>query len=165
MLYVRAYDSAEAGTARNFAASRRKRKGAQLVEFAIVAPVMFLFILATFEFGRSFMALELITEAARKGCRGYTDPSGNYWPGAILGTTFTQQKTNATNAAINYLNGVGISGEGVQVTPSQPDPNEITVTVSVPVKNISWVPNPLFTNGGGNNTLVGNFTLTLESGL
>ena len=160
-MYLQPYDSAEAGIGRKAPPLRHARKGAQLVEFAVVAPVLFLFMLATFEFGRAFMAMELITEAARVGCRGYTDFNGTYWPGAIVAATSQQQTTNATNAAKNYLTNLGISGEGVTVIPYQPDPNEITVQVSVPVSNISWVPNPPFTGG---RTLVGKFTLTLETG-
>jgi Flp pilus assembly protein TadG len=160
-MYLQPYDSAEARTGRK-PTIRRPRKGAQLVEFAVVAPVLFLFMLATFEFGRAFMAMELITEAARVGCRGYTDFNGTYWPGAIVGTTQQQAQTNAQNAAINYLNYLGITGEVVTEFPSTPDVNELTVKVSVPVSNISWVPNPLFTKGG---TLIGKFTLTTETGL
>jgi len=161
-MYLQPYDSAAAGTRRKVPTIRRPRKGAQLVEFAVVAPVMFLFILATFEFGRSFMAMELITEAARCGCRGYTDFNGTYWPGAIMGTTQAQAQANAQTAATNYLNNLGITGETVVEFAATPDANELTVKVSVPVSNISWVPNPLFTKGG---TLVGKFTLTLETGL
>jgi Flp pilus assembly protein TadG len=154
-MYLQPKDSAEAGT-------RRPRKGAHIVEFAIVAPVLFLFILATFEFGRAFMAMELITEAARVGCRGYTDFNGTYWPGAIVATTQPQAITNAQTAATNYLKYLGITGEVVTEFASTPDANELTVKVSVPVSQISWVPNPLFTSGGN---LVGKFTLTTETGL
>jgi hypothetical protein len=116
--------------------------------------------MATFEFARTFMTMELITEGARSGCRGYTDSTGKYWPGAIIATTPQQQTTNATNAVMSYLANLGISGESVVVNVNNPDPNETTVIVSVPVSNVSWVPNPLFTAGG---TLVGKFTLTVET--
>jgi Flp pilus assembly protein TadG len=132
-----------------------KRTGVAAVEFAFVAPVMFLLIFATFEFGRALMTVELITEAARAGCRGYVDQNGNYWPGAIIAGTTTQQ---VKNAVINYLTELGINGESVNVFVNQPDPNELTVQVTVPVNNITWVPNPSFING----TLTGKFTLTQE---
>jgi Flp pilus assembly protein TadG len=126
-----------------------------IVEFAFVAPVLFMLVFATFEFGRALMTMELITEAARAGCRGYVDQNGTYWPGAIIAGTTSQQ---VRNAVINYLTSLGINGESVDVIVNQPDPNEVTVQVSVPVNSITWVPNPAFING----SLTGNFTLSQE---
>jgi Flp pilus assembly protein TadG len=140
-MYARPYDSTNAAANRQ-AGRCSRRRAATLVEFTIVASLMFLFMLAIFEFGRAFMVMELITEGARIGCR----------KGIIEGSTTQQVQT----AVVNYLTGVGINGETVLV--NQPDLNEMTVTVQVPVSSVSWVPNPLFTNG----TLVGQFTLTQE---
>src|SRR5262249_25261465 len=78
-----------------------KRYGATAVEFALVAPIFFVMCLGTIEFGRCLMVTELLTEAARKGCR----------KGIIEGTT-TQQ---IRDAAINFLSTVGINGETVRV--------------------------------------------------
>ena len=47
----------------------RNRRGATLVEFAVVAPVMLLLVLALFEFGRLMMVEQIITNAAREGAR------------------------------------------------------------------------------------------------
>lgn len=143
-MYAQPNDLCRSGAGRKVPSPGGKRTAAALVEFAIVAPLMFLFILAIFEFGRAFMVMELITEGARVGCR----------TGIIAGTTSQQVQ----NAVINYLTGVGINGESVNVIVNQPDPNEMTVTVQVPVSSVSWVPNPLFTNG----ILKGQFTLTQE---
>ena len=133
----------------------RKRTAAALVEFAIVGPLMFLMILAIFEFGRTFMVMELLTEGARVGCR----------QAIIEGTTSAQIQQTVTN----YLTGVGINGDTVGVSvndapvntveaANQPAYSEMTVQVTVPVTSISWVPNPLFTNG----TLKGQFTMRRE---
>jgi Flp pilus assembly protein TadG len=143
----------------------RKRTGAFLVEFAVVAPMMFLLMLATFEFGRAFMVVELLTEGARIGCRGATI-NGTWYPGAIIeGTTSAQIR----NAVTTYLSSVGINGDtaGVIVNDqpintveaaNQPAYTEMTVQVTVPVSAVSWVPNPLFTSG----TLKGQFTMRRE---
>jgi Flp pilus assembly protein TadG len=125
------------------------------VEFAIVAPLMFLFMLALFEFGRTFMVMELLTEGARVGCR----------KAIIEGTSSDQIK----NAVISYLSGVGINGDTVGISvndasintveaANQPAYTEMTVQVTVPVSSISWVPNPLFTSG----ILKGQFTMRRE---
>lgn len=148
-------DSRQAAPDQAARPSGRKRTAAVIVEFAIVGPVMFLFMLALFEFGRTFMVMELLTEGARVGCR----------KAIIEGTTSDQIQTAVTS----YLNGVGIDGDsvGIEVNDSsintveaanQPAYSEMTVVVTVPVSKISWVPNPLYTSG----TLSGQFTMRRE---
>jgi len=56
----------------------RCEKGAQLVEFALVLPLLLLVVLAIAEFGFMFQRYEVLTNAAREGARiavlpGYTD--------------------------------------------------------------------------------------------
>ena len=56
----------------------RCEKGAQLVEFALVLPLLLLVVLAIADFGFMFQRYEVITNAAREGARiavlpGYTD--------------------------------------------------------------------------------------------
>jgi Flp pilus assembly protein TadG len=138
----------------------RKRTGAFLVEFAFVAPIMFMLMLATFEFGRAFMVMHILTESARFGCRG--GYIGNtYYPGGIVDGTSTQQIQQNVAA---YLNAgpYGIKGDTVTVTILYDAPNplhpDINVQVTVPVSDISWVPNPLFTKG----LLSGQFTMRQE---
>jgi Flp pilus assembly protein TadG len=47
----------------------RSERGAQLVEFALVLPVLLLIILGIAEFGLIFQRLEVVTNAAREGAR------------------------------------------------------------------------------------------------
>jgi Flp pilus assembly protein TadG len=60
----------------------RSNEGAQLVEFALVLPLLLLIVLAIAEFGFVFQRYEVITNAAREGARmavlpGYgNDPAG-----------------------------------------------------------------------------------------
>ncbi len=134
---------------------RQARKASALVEFAVVAPVMFMLMLAIFEFGRTFMVMELITEGARIGCR----------QAIVEGTSSAQIQSAVTS----YLTGVGINGESVSVIVADAAGNtveaagqiaytEMTVKVTVPVRSVSWVPNPFFTSG----TLAGQFTMRRE---
>jgi Flp pilus assembly protein TadG len=135
---------------------RSRRPAAAVVEFAFVAPVLFLFILALFEFGRALMVCELLTESARIGCRR----------AIIEGTSSAEIQQTVTS----YLTSVGINGDSVGIivndaginaveAANQPASTEMTVQVTVPVRSVSWVPNPLFVNTG---ILTGQFTMRRE---
>jgi Flp pilus assembly protein TadG len=126
-----------------------------VVEFAVVAPVFFLIVLGIFEFGRALMVNELLTEAARRGCR----------QGVIENTS----SAAIQQAATDYLTSVGISTESVGISvndqplnlvdaQSYPAYTEITVVVTVPASSVSWVP-PWFLSGL---TLQGQFTMRRE---
>jgi Flp pilus assembly protein TadG len=56
------------------------RKGQSMVEFAMVLPILVLFIGGIFELGRAFFAFIAITNAAREGARVIT-----FWPGKTTG--------------------------------------------------------------------------------
>ena len=116
----------------------RRRRGATLVEFAIVAPLLFLFIFAVIEFGRMVMVHQIITNAAREGARR-----------GILEQTTAQEVQTIVG---EYLSGSSISGATVSVTPADFDHvvgfgTPITVAVSVPFNEVSWLPAPWFLNG------------------
>ncbi len=128
------------------------RAGAATIEFAIVGPVFLFILLGLVEVGRALMVQSLLINAARDGARvGVLEGKGN---------------TDITNAVNTGLSGLGISGDSVQVqvngvtadasTASAND--EITVTVSVPVSSITWLPVPRFLSG----TIYGQYTLRRE---
>jgi Flp pilus assembly protein TadG len=105
-----------------------------VVEFAIVAPVFFLFIFGIIEFGRMVMVQQVITNASREGARM-----------AILSGSST---SGVTTAVTNYLSGAGISGATVAISPDPPSSatygSLVTVTVSIPFRSVSWIPSPFF---------------------
>jgi Flp pilus assembly protein TadG len=129
-----------------------KRPGANTVEFAIIAPVFFMFVLGLIEVGRGIMVVHLLTNAARVGAR----------TGVIEGTSTAQIKT----AVVNCLNQQGISAETttVQVNDGSADAStanagdEITVLISIPVSKVTWLPGGQYLNG----TISGQFTLRRE---
>ena len=100
-----------------------------MVEFAIVAPLLFLFFFAAMEFCRVAMirhtADNAVYEAARVGII----------PGASAG--------DARQEAERILNSLGLSNYDVRVTPSNidSDTEEVTVSVEVPLDGNSFVPN------------------------
>jgi len=118
--------------------TRRKtsRRGAAAVEFALVAPLLFLtIIIPLFEFGRAMMVLDTLANAAQIGCR----------QGALPGTSTSTITTTANNA----LSGQGISGATVTVSingnsgtdASQAMHNDvISVQIGIPYTQTSWLP-------------------------
>ena len=74
-----------------FIVKRRKlaRRGTSAVEFALVAPIFFLFLMGTIEFGRVMMVQNVLINAAREGCRA----------AIIQGATASSVQTKATNYA------------------------------------------------------------------
>jgi Flp pilus assembly protein TadG len=47
----------------------RNNRGQSVVEFALVLPILLLLVFGVTEFGRAWMALNVLTAAAREGCR------------------------------------------------------------------------------------------------
>ena len=52
-----------------FAFRKEHRRGQAVVEFALVLPVFLLLLLAAVEFGRAYLKLHILTNAAREGAR------------------------------------------------------------------------------------------------
>src|SRR5262249_9583400 len=107
---------------------------AAAVEFAVVAPLLFLLLLGMIEFGRGFMVSELLTNAARAGCR----------VGVLNGSSNDTITTSVTNA----LTSAGITGATttVQVNGAVADANPactgdaVTVLVEIPYSRVTWLP-------------------------
>lgn len=138
--------------------SPRRRRGAATVEFAVVVPVLLLFILGIIEIGRLVMVAQVNTNAAREAARYAAQGSGD----ATAIDTYTR----------NYLTAAGINnaaagaGSAVTVTIEQQssgtwvavsDPTTVAsgtplrVTVSANFNQQSWLPTRFFV---GNNTPV-----------
>jgi len=108
------------------------------VEFAIVAPVFFLMIFGMIEYGRLVMVQQILTNATREGARR----------AVLQDATTSAVKTVVTN----YLTNASINGNNPNlVVTVTPDPaaatandESITVKVSVPFKDVSWLPAPMF---------------------
>jgi Flp pilus assembly protein TadG len=116
---------------------RRNRRGAAVVEFAIVAPVFFLLVFGMIEYGRMVMVQQVITNASREGARV-----------AVLdGATASDVQTKVSS----YLSSAKISGQTTTIDPSNPSSAgygaPVTVTVSVGFNQVSWLPAPFFLGG------------------
>jgi Flp pilus assembly protein TadG len=114
-----------------------KERGASAVEMALVAPVFVVLLLGLLEAARLGMVCQLLTTAAREGCR----------VAVLEGMT----QTDVQNRVDAVLSGSGISVG--TVTPTCPAPYDwttapaatpITVSLSVPYSQVSWLAAPVF---------------------
>ena len=123
----------------------KDRRGAALVEFAVVAPVVFLFIFAFIEFGRMLMVQHSLSDAARDACRV-----------ATLATTVSS--SDVVNQAHTNLESVIPNANSiatVTVTPTWTTVGDISggtpikVTINVDHNRISWLPAAQLLNPNG----------------
>ncbi|MBX3425837.1 MAG: pilus assembly protein [Pirellulales bacterium] len=115
---------------------RRHRRGASVVEFALVAPVFFMLLIGIIEVGRALMIQQVLVNASRVGARQ-----------AVVLTSSTDA---VTSAVADYATGIGVAGVATTVTPNPGTATAgtpITVTTSVDFSNVSWIPSPWFMGG------------------
>ena len=94
------------------ASSGLNRRGAAVIEAALVLPVVILFLFGILEYGRYLMFLQVFTNAAREGAHyalAHTDPI------TISGTTSGNATVDVTNAVNKALAGQQLTGQNVQV--------------------------------------------------
>jgi len=108
------------------------RRGAVAVEFAIVAPLLFLFFFAGFEFCRVAMIRHTVDNAVYEGARR----------GIIPGGTAGEVRTEAERV----LSTIGLSSFNLQVIPAviDDDTDEVTVRVQIPLDANTFVPASFF---------------------
>lgn len=110
----------------------RVRRGVTAVEFAIVAPLVFFFFFAAFEFCRVAMIRHTADNAVYEAARRAIIPGGT--------------APAAQQEARRLLNAVGIHNHAVRVTPEPitPQTDAVTVLVRVPMEGNSFVPYQFF---------------------
>ena len=126
--------------------TRTTRRGATAVEFAIVAPIFFLLMMASFEFSRLNVIRHTADNAAYEAARHAMVP----------GATAAE----AVAKANSILRTVGTRGARVTITPTTlgPDVDTINVSIDVPLNQNGWIV-PKFTSG---RTLTAQSTLRTE---
>jgi Flp pilus assembly protein TadG len=128
---------------------RPRRTGAAAVEFAIVAPIFFLLLIGSLEFGRLNIIRHTADQAAYEAARHAMVP----------GATVAEARQQARR----MMRIVGARGSTIDVAPDVlgPDVEEITVTVEVPLNQNGWI-TPRFTS---NTTITAVSTLKTERAL
>ncbi len=113
----------------------RRRRGAAVVEFAIVVPIFTLLVFGMIEFGRMVMVHQLLAGAAREGAR----------QAIVNGATAVEVEQTVRN----FLTATSIDGQEASVTVT-PDPataptgTTVTVEAGIAFEKASWLPAPHF---------------------
>ena len=116
--------------------SDKFRRGAATVELALILPVFLLsIILPMIEFSRALIVSTCVASAAKIGCRAAVLPgSTNVSVGNAVTNSLTVMKIKGPNPTVIKVNGNETElSQAVQG-------DEISVTVSVPYNNASWMP-------------------------
>ena len=108
-----------------------------MVELAIVLPVFVMLVLGLIEASRLGMVTQILTTAAREGCRvAVIDGNDN---------------SNVTTRINQLLSASNITGVTTTQTPSDcttvhssDNPNTVTIALSVPYSKVTWLGTPRF---------------------
>lgn len=94
----------------------RTNRGQAVIEFALVLPLLLLVLFGITEFGRAWMTVNILTQAAREGCR----------LAAVTGPDIALVNDRATEVCTS----AGITPTNITVTPPDPmDPNNRVIVV------------------------------------
>jgi len=100
------------GAMRGIGARLKSERGAELIEFALVFPLLLLVVVGIVDFGFLFQRMEVVTNAAREGARIAVLPG------------YSQADVRAR--ACNY-----VQTGGIQLTGTCPTPSNLTVNVNM----------------------------------
>lgn len=116
---------------------KQRRRGAAVVEFALIVPVMLTFTFGLIEMSRISMIKEAVVQASREGARVGVRPSAT--------VADVQTRVNEELAIMD------ITTANVVITPSYLDEaspgDDVTVRITIPISDISFVPG-FFSFGG-----------------
>lgn len=114
-----------------------RRAGAAVVEFAFVAPFMIFLTMGMIEIGRLVMVKQMLVSTSREGARM-----------AVLPGSKTLELQSYVESELEKLS---INTATVTLTPAILETaapgSPITVQISVPAANVSWIPQPMFSFG------------------
>lgn len=106
---------------------RQKRSAVAAVELAFVIPILALFMAGMFELSRGVMVKQMLTGAARKGCRtGIIHQYGN--SNIISDATDVMTDNGFSSSQFNPSNGVG----AINITVTDPNGNSLSDALDAP---------------------------------
>lgn len=119
---------------------RRPRRGAAMVEMAVILPAFALIVFGMLEATRMCMVAQLLTDAARQGCRV-----------AVTNGKTSADVTASVDAALDAakikrtLVGRALSPSSIETTTSS---DQISLTLSVNFGDVNWLGAPFFFKTG-----------------
>jgi Flp pilus assembly protein TadG len=113
------------------------RRGASVVEMALVVPIIFLVVFTCIEFGRLLMVVHGLEAAAREGCR-----TAIAWDATAQTVEDIVEERMATFGIQNYT---------LTLDPTSPSTAcqwaPVSVRITTSYNNVSWLPAPKFLSG------------------
>lgn len=119
------------------------RRGAALVEMALVLPIFFAVVLGIIEFGRAMMVGQMVTNAAREATRlaiidGSTNTTVTTWINSFLNQSLGVAAGDVTTT-ITVVAAPGNADPGNQLANAQPR-DLVTIKVEVPFDKVAFIP-------------------------
>jgi Flp pilus assembly protein TadG len=100
----------------------KSERGAELIEFALVLPLLILLCLGTIEFGRAYYTYNILSKAVRNGAR--------FLSTGLVTSTGTLDSTTETNTKNVVVYG-NVAGTGTKVLPDL-----LTTQVNIPAPTV-----------------------------
>jgi Flp pilus assembly protein TadG len=122
---------------------QQNRRGAALVEAALVLPIFFTVVLGIVEFGRAMMVSQIVTNVSREGARlAIVDGTTNSQVTTFV-KEFMQAAVNVAQADVSVTITVAPAADnpdpGNQIAAAGPG-DVVTVRVSVPFNKVNYIP-------------------------
>src|SRR6266852_2724713 len=107
--------------------NEKKRRGAALVEFALVSPILAMVLMGMIEVSRGIMVKVMLSDAARKGCRtGIQRDKGN--PDIVSDCTNIMTDNNFSSSQFNPSGGTG----SITIVVTDPSGNVLAESLDAP---------------------------------
>jgi Flp pilus assembly protein TadG len=138
-----------------------RRRGAAIVEAALVLPIFFMVVLGIVEFGRAFMISQMLQNCAREGCRKAV--TGAYSTSTVAADIKSDLQVAGVKAAdvtvtITVTVEPGNPAVANNEVSSATTKDLVNVTVSVPFSKIALIPGKYL----GSKTLTGRSAMRHE---
>ena len=104
--------------------TNRLRRGASVIEAAVVLPIVLLFLMGILEYGRYVMMMQVLTNASREGAHyalAHTEPF------TLQGTTYGNATSDVQTIVSKFSAGQQLAGQTIQVYESDAAGNNLGV--------------------------------------
>lgn len=128
---------------RNTRGQCSERRGAAVVEFAVIAPLMFMLFFSMVEIGRAVMVAQMATSASREGCRQAVQTGQSVSSVQSFISTYLSASGVPTGAITTTVTNQSAEGGGFGATgnlSTVPTGMGVRVEVSINFAQVTWLP-------------------------